>query len=89
MTTAAYQAKILSQIARISSDIDELKRVEMEIATAGNASASISAGGGSKSFTRQDLGKIAVLIQQKEVELAALRARLNGQGPIRRIMFVR
>lgn len=89
LMTTAYKAKYLERIAQVSSDLETLRRVEMEIAAGGTASASLSSGGGSKSYTRLDLGKIAELIRSREAELVQLRSRLNGQGPIRRIMFTR
>ena len=83
------QAKILTRITEVSNDLTELHRVQMEIATSGSASASLSSGGGSKSYTRLDLNTIENLIRSKQVELANLRSRLTGNGPLRRIYLVR
>lgn len=88
--TTGTKVRILERISEVSKDIEELKRVRIEIARGGTASASLSAGGGSKSYTRLDLGIITNLIRELEVELTKLRARLNGsESPIRRIMFTR
>lgn len=44
--------KILRRISEVESDIEELKKTRAEIAKTGYASASMSSGGGSKSYTR-------------------------------------
>lgn len=72
------QKKILVRIAQIESDIAELNRVRMELATSGTASANISGGAGSKSYTRLDLGKISELINVLTRELSQLRNLLRG-----------
>ena len=90
LMTQTYQRRILERISEVTDDLDELRRVRREIVKGGTASASLSAGGGSKSYTRLDLGVITNLIRECEVELNKLRARLNGSdGAIRRIMFTR
>ena len=87
--TSTVKSRYLERIAQVSGDIETLRRVEMEVAASGTASASLSAGGGSKSYTRLDLPSVHALIRQKEAELAALRSRLAGAPAVRRIMFTR
>lgn len=81
----------LSRIAEVESDLREARRVRREILASGSSSASISSGGGSKSFTRLDLDKVSALIAELTRELQALRAMLAGGGGlgIGRIMTVR
>lgn len=84
--------RILERIAQVESDISALRRVRMEIATGGTASATLSSGGGSKSYTRLDLDKITSLIAELVRELRGLRSVLAGGGGglhIGRIMTVR
>lgn len=81
----------LSRIEEVETDLREARRVRREILASGSSSASISSGGGSKSFTRLDLDKVSALIAELTRELQALRAMLAGGGGlgIRRIMTVR
>lgn len=81
--------KTLRRIAELDHDIGELERVRMEIATSGTASASLSSGGGSKSYTRLDLSRLAELIRELRAEMFSLRMRLSGGSFIRRIEFWR
>ena len=72
--------------------IAEIDRVIQEIATSGTASASLSAGGGSQSYTRANLRDLrelrAVYVSRAEQINMALSARPNMTG-IRHIMTVR
>lgn len=81
----------LSRIAEVETDLREARRVRREILASGSSSASISSGGGSKSFTRLDLDKVSALIAELTRELQALRAMLAGGGGqgIGRIVTVR
>lgn len=81
--------RLLRRIAELDRDIGELERVRMEIAVSGTASATLSSGGGSKSYTRHDLDKITALVRVLRRELASLRASLSGGAFIRRIEFWR
>jgi len=67
-------------MSEVENDIAELKRCRSEIAKTGYASATISSGGGSKSYTRMDLSKITEAISALTTELKKLRAMLNHNG---------
>ena len=75
--TTVQKRKILIRIQEVENDIDELKRCRVEIAKNGYASATMSSGGGSKSYTRLDLSKITEAISSLTSELKKLRALLK------------
>lgn len=60
--TVIQQKKILTKIVQLEHDIGELKRVRLELAMSGTASATLASSGGSKSYTRIDLDKITQTI---------------------------
>lgn len=70
------QKKILQKIADLEKDIDELKRVRVELALSGYSSATLSSSGGSKSYTRLDLDKITAAIKELMKELTQWRSLL-------------
>ena len=78
--TITQKRKILTRIAEVESDIEELKKARSEIAKNGYASATMSSGGGSKSYTRLDLSKITEAISALTSELKKLRAMLSGSS---------
>ena len=78
--TTTQKRKILTRIAEVEADIEELKRCRVEIAKNGYASATMSSGGGSRSYTRIDLSKITEAISALTSELKKLRAMLTGSG---------
>ena len=81
--TIEQKRKTLVRIAECQHDIAELKRVRMELATSGTASATVSGGTGSKSYTRLDLAKINGLIAELSRELAQYRTMIatgNARG---------
>ena len=78
--TTEQKRKTLVRIAECQHDIAELKRVRMELATSGTASATVSGGTGSKSYTRLDLSKINELISALSKELMQLRNLLSGRS---------
>ena len=55
MINTSQKRKILTKIQSISKDIEILKQVRLEVATSGYASATLSSGGGSQSYTRKIL----------------------------------
>ena len=81
-TTTERKRKILERIARAESDLDTLRRVRIEIAASGFASATLASGGGSKSYTRHDLDKITALVSTLEREVKGLRRLLAPAPPV-------
>lgn len=67
--TVIQKRKILENICGLKHDIAELKRVRMEVACSGYSSATMSSGGGSKTFSRMDLEKLTSTINELEHEL--------------------
>lgn len=76
--TTEQQRKILERISQTQADIDALKKVRVKLATSGTASATMSSGGGSRSYTRMDISKITEAISALTSELKQLRAMLSG-----------
>lgn len=74
--TITQTRKILQRIVDIENDIDELKKARADIAKNGYASATMSSGGGSKSYTRLDLSKITEAISALTSELKQLKSML-------------
>lgn len=77
--------------AKLAKEIKNLDRVISEIVEAGTASATISAAGGSKSYTRIDLPKLEALRANLSRRYGQLVRSLQGVGPagIRHVMTVR
>lgn len=75
--TITQQRKVLQRMSEVENDIEELKRCRSEIAKNGYASATMSSGGGSKSYTHLDLSKITEAIAALTSELKQLRAMLT------------
>lgn len=67
-------------MSEVEKDIAELKRCRVEIAKNGYASATMSSGGGSRSYTRLDLSKITEAISSLTSELKKLRNMLKDIG---------
>lgn len=79
--TTEQSRKVLKRIAALESDIDQLKQCRKQLALDGFASATISSGGGSKSYTKMDIGKLTELIAELQGELKSCRNLLaDGQG---------
>lgn len=78
--TTLQKRKILTRISEVEADIEELKRCRVEIAKNGYASATMSSGGGSKSYTHLDVSKITEAISALTSELKKLKAMLVKVG---------
>lgn len=78
--TTTQKRKILQRMSEIETDMAEIRRCRSEIATNGYASATISSGGGSKSYTRLDLSKLTEIMQTLQSEMKSLRSMLNKNG---------
>lgn len=55
-----------------------MKKARQEVASSGYASATVSSGGGSRSYTRSDISKITEAISALISEMKKLRALLAG-----------
>lgn len=78
--TTVQKRKVLQRISEVEQDLEELKRCRTEIAKNGYASATMSSGGGSRSYTHLDLSKITEAISALTSELKKLRAMLKNVG---------
>lgn len=78
--TITQKRKVLQHIANVEKDIEELKKARSEIAKNGYASATMSSGGGSKSYTHLDLSKITEAISALTSELKQLKAMIATGG---------
>ena len=74
--TISQKRKLLKEIQRVEKELSTLKRVRMEVAETGYASASLGSSGGSKSYTMVDMAKITELISHLNKELYDLRTML-------------
>ena len=71
--------KILVKISQLEEDIERLKQAQISLATQEYVSATMSSGGGSKSFSRADYTKITSLIIQLSKEITSYQRMLSGQ----------
>ena len=76
--TVNQQKKILKKIQLLELDIEKLEKVRIDLLSSGYASASMSSGGGSRSYTRMDVDKITNSIQILKTEVKNLKKILNG-----------
>lgn len=83
--TTVQKRKTLQRISEVESDLEELKRCRSEIAKNGYASATMTSGGGSKSYTRLDISKITEAISALTSELKKLRALLKKNAGAQQI----
>lgn len=88
--TVIQKRKIIQHIVDLENDIKELKRVRMELATSGFSSASLSSTGGSKSYTRLDLGKVTEAIRELLNELNQYKSLLvvGVSKPIKTVVTI-
>ena len=80
--TIEQKRKVLERIVALQRDIETLKQVRVDLAASGYASATMSSGGGSKSYTRLDIGKVTEAIGELVCELKSLRSLLNGNATL-------
>lgn len=78
--TTTQKRKILERIQELESEIAQLKKTRLEIASNGYASATQSGGAGSKSYTRLDLDKLAQMIAELTSELVKYKTMLRTDG---------
>lgn len=72
--------QVVKRIQACENDLNQLRAVRAKLGTSEFASATMSSGGGSRSYTRADVGKISSLIQELETELRQLRKLLATGG---------
>ena len=82
--TVEQKRKTLIRIQEVEKEITQLKDVRAQLLANPYQSASISSGGGSKSYTVADSQKLADAIGELVEELKQLRALLgsNGASPL-------
>ncbi len=85
--TSAQKKAILTEIKRLTNAIAELEANYEKASGAEFASASISSGGGSRSYTRADPQKIANAILALEKRRARLYRQLTGVSAIGRAIY--
>ena len=78
--TTEQKKKILKRIVEIEADITTLKKVRKDLLSSGYASATMSSGSGSRSYTRQDASKVSEAIAELVKELKQLRAVLGNSS---------
>ena len=78
--TTIQKRKILRRISEVENELEEMKKTRSEIASGGYNSATMSSGGGSRSYTHISLREITEAISALTSELRQLRAMLNGVG---------
>lgn len=88
---AQARQNLISVKARYLAWINDIDRVMREIAVHGSASATVSAGGGSQSYTRIDLDKLRKLRSDYAERVTQIQRRLANVPSVggRRIMTVR
>lgn len=85
------QIRLARARAAVAADVAAIDEVVRKIAAGGVASASISAAGGSKSYSRLDLNALRALRTDLASRLAALDRALTGRGllAVRHLVTVR
>ena len=78
--TTSQKKKILIHIQVLERDLETLRQVRMEVASSGYASATLSSGGGSKSYTRSSLSELTKAITEISSELNQYRIMLCNGG---------
>lgn len=89
--SALSKENLIKNKARLLTWISEIDRAVQDIAVKGTASATISAGGGSKSYTRLDLDGLRRLRTDYAERVTQINRRLAGAPStgIRRVMVTR
>jgi hypothetical protein len=78
--TIAQKRKAIAKIQAIESDIITLEAVRLRLASAEYASATLSSGGGSRSYTRADISRVRTTIADLKSQLSNLRKLLRGES---------
>jgi hypothetical protein len=82
--------KIIERMAEVQESLDVLKQARIDALAKGYASATISSGGGSKSYTRYSPDQFTQVINELLKELSQLRNLLvtGVSSPIKTIVTV-
>lgn len=86
--TEKQRQNLLKRKAELAKDYHELDRAIIEIGLKGTASATISAAGGTKSYTRTNLTELRNLKRDVSDEYQAVVNALKGSGFIRKIRTI-
>lgn len=78
--TRARQIALVNEIRRLQAEVETLAARRTELLT-GAASASISAGAGSKSYSNWDPERLAAAIAEDQRVIARLKRALSGRAP--------
>lgn len=73
----------------LAARLDKLDETIFEVATSGFASATLSAGGGSKSYTRADLSQLRALRTDWANQISRLDTQLSGRSRVRHLVITR
>lgn len=76
--SAMTYAELAKKIKTLKAELAELDGTIREVATSGYASASLSAGAGSKSYTRADLASLRAYRAELAGRIASLMRRASG-----------
>lgn len=76
--TTIQKKKLLCRIQEVEDQISELKKTRAEIAASGYQSATMSSGGGSKSYTKITIAQLTEAISSLTSELKKLKAMLKS-----------
>lgn len=82
--TTGQKRKIVAKIQRLEKDILDLEDVRLRLAAAEFASATLSSGGGSQSYTRSDIAKIDGTLRALRGQLTQCRRLLSGGAALGR-----
>ena len=90
--TTEQKRKALQRLADAEREVAQLKEIRVKILRSGYSSATMSVGGGSKSYSRLDVARITETIAALNKEIKALRAMLSpsegGGAPWKRVIAV-
>lgn len=78
--TIIQKRKILKKVVDLESDIEKLKKARIDLASNEFVSATLASSGGTKSYTRADVGKITEAIRQLEIEYKKYHTMLSEQS---------
>jgi len=77
--TILQKRRCLIKIQANEKDIETLRKIRVELASEPFVSATLASEGGSKSYTRADLGRINEAIEKLLADNKAYRNALSGQ----------